>query len=263
MNIKHLLLLFVIPLTLFSCSKDKNDGDENEIVQEKCQVLSIVDKKDNSIMMTYDQVGKLIKGVVLEPSEANWKAESNFTYTANTITVKGYDDVEYTLDNQGRIATARGLLEDEGYHNMVFTYNAGGYLTKLTSSGKNYVTTEEYIYTNDNLTTVKHSVVGDNGYTYSETITLTYDSSKKYNDFNSLIADFSMLMSCSEGSALGYLYEMGYVGKRSKNRVASLLDEEGNSTKLSYEEDAKGKVTKVTANLGEQVNTFVMTQTCK
>lgn len=247
--------------TLMSCSKD------DKIVEpepEKCQVLSITDNNSNTITMTYDLTGKLTKGVIVEPQEGSWTAESNFTYTTNSITVKGYSNIEYTLDSKGRIAGSKGIQDDAGYHNLVFTYNADGYLSKVTGGGDGYIATEEYSYAGGNLTTLKYSSTANNVPDYAFTHTLSYDAGKPYNSFSTATTDVSDLMSFSEGTSLGYLYEMGYLGKKSKNRITSIKNDKGETKTFSYDEDSKGNVTKVTAKGNDdEALVYSMNYSCK
>lgn len=81
---------------------------------------------------------------------------------------------------------------------------------------------------------------------------MSYNTSKKRDEFEPILTSTSFLINYNEGSALAYLYEMGYMGKKSANRVMSLKSDLDYDRVIAFDylEEAKGNVTHIKVKLG-------------
>lgn len=81
---------------------------------------------------------------------------------------------------------------------------------------------------------------------------MSYNTSKKRDEFEPILTSTSFLINYNEGSALAYLYEMGYMGKKSANRVMSLKSDLDYDRVIAFDylEEAKGNVTYIKVKLG-------------
>lgn len=230
--------LFIATLTT-SCKKDDDDkGDDKPIeasLVAKIKSTWAVDEWETHDF-TYDANKKLTK------VENYWLTDFDkaFTYDYSvpgklSITRTGRDPVLYDLDDKGRIT--------KEYWNSTewtaYEYNADGYLVKVFEfyGGTNYLKWE-YEITNGNIT--KHTRYAANG-TVNRIKTFTYTNGDNVNNINEAINES------------GWKTVSGLYGKTSK-KLVEYLDywngpgDEANTrrTNITYEFDAKNRVSKVT-----------------
>jgi len=240
------LLLFTASIFL-GCSKD----DKNEIpTTESCLVtkLTILPAEINDskfiASFNYDQSGRInaIKSNSIDNGE-NDEVLITFNYTANKITAvskeAGDEDeiLEFTLDDKGRIIAGKEVTEKGESFTFNFTYNAAGQLEKTTETHSNNISTEEYLYTNANLTSLKNA---------SGDFSLSYDLTKNHIPYNTVTSPYSTFSEFENGELLFFLYETGFLGKKSTNRITSIKKNNGLTIPFTYKDDAQGNATSIT-----------------
>ncbi|PKP52182.1 MAG: hypothetical protein CVT92_10210 [Bacteroidetes bacterium HGW-Bacteroidetes-1] len=230
--------LFMATLTT-SCKKDDDDKDDDKPIEAslvaKIKSTWAVDEWETHDF-TYDANKRLTK------VENFWLTDFDkaFTYDYSvagklSITRTDQDPVLYDLDAQGRI-TKEYWSSDEW---ASYEYNADGYCIKVIEhwDGVDHLKWE-YEITNGNIT--KHTRYADDG-AVNRIKTFTYTSGDNVNNINEAI------------NQSGWKTVSGLYGKTSK-KLVEYLDywngpgDEANTkrTNVSYEFDAKNRVSKVT-----------------
>jgi len=239
---KKVFLLFMTVAAITSCSKDDSSTDSN---QDSCQIVKLSGNYTD-IAFTYGSNGK-VSQIVDASDGANHKKVSEISYSDSKITVKNTfyngaysesESVNYTLDNSGKITSS-----SDG---SIYTYNSTGYL----SEAKSGQLSETFTYANDNLIKIK-TTYG----TYSYNTNIDYDSQESHVQY---VLD-SESISKFETKAL---YEQGYFGKKSKNRITSST-EDGDTSNFTYEKNSNGKVNKVTTKSKESSSSTYLEYNCK
>ncbi|MEJ5055291.1 DUF4595 domain-containing protein [Sphingobacterium sp. MYb382] len=240
------LLLFTASIFL-GCSKD----DKNDIPQvEGCLVTKLtilpaeIDDSKFIASFNYDQSGRInaIKSNSIDNGE-NDEVLITFNYTANKITAvskeAGDEDeiLEFTLDDKGRITAGKEVREKGESLAFNFTYNPAGQLEKTTETYNNKISTEEYLYTNTNLTSLKNA---------SGNFSLSYDLTKKYTPYSTVTSPYSTFSEFENIQLLVFFYETGFLGKKSTNRITSIKHNDGLTIPFTYKDDAQGNATSIT-----------------
>lgn len=215
---------------MVGCSKNSDNddlGDDNN----KCHVTNLnwqsTEYNEYEIYdFEYDSQNRItsIKKVVKE-SDDIFTQNCTLSYSNNEITVKDSygtqtDTYRYFLNDKGLITYV--LSDDE---KVTFEYNSENYLTTISEGNDKTILT----YEGGNL--VKHT-----GYYES---TNQYDLTKSRVSFIEVMK-YNILPEELIESYTTVLYEQGYFGKKSKNRVVGYAHGE----QLVYEEDAKGNIIK-------------------
>jgi hypothetical protein len=159
-------------------------------------------------ILKYDTKGRLTE-------YSNIYGSSKFDYTNNVFSATFINQNNFmyaefhngTLDNTGRLLEMDGVYhqanQPDSYTKYAFTYNATGYITKLTHTNltSGNVSQDDYVYTNDNLTSDINTFNGQPNYRLDYTY---YDDlpNKLTLDVHPEIINF---------------YTDGLTGKRSKN----------------------------------------------
>jgi len=236
---KRIAILLIAVTTLFACSK--ND-DEDIPQQEQCLVAKLSDNTGSEIALKYDNTNRLTNlSIKINSESSKITVENNFSYTASSITVKGFDNYVFDLDNNRRIIAGKGVNEKEQPITFNFSYTPTGQLTKSTRTEGEQTIVEEYTYTNDNLTTIQITE-SIKDYTWQEGYTLNYDITKGYAPLSLSISSFTLFNNFDEYLLLGALHENGALGKKTKNRITTFKDTDEFAINYTYKEDTKGKV---------------------
>lgn len=161
------LLLLILPLvaiTLNSCSKDDDGGEDNG--NNTVALVKTITHEDWSVEYQYDNQNRVIK--VIE-RDGNETSTINISYSTNKITMDwggSYRD-EYNLDANEFLVKYAEVEKSTGEeeHSLSFTYQSG-YISKWNDSEDSFA---EFSWSNGNMTEVKFNDGGDysNTYTYS------------------------------------------------------------------------------------------------
>lgn len=245
---KKLGLLLLTACIILGCSKD----DKNEITEgERCLVtkLTILPSAfdDSKIIasLNYDQLGriKMVKSNSFDKEE-NEELLVTFNYTANKITVVSQEQgdpdeiFEFTLDDKGLITTGKEVTATGASFSFNFTYNAAGQLEKATETLNNKTLTEEYLYTNNNLTNLKNA---------SGDFSLSYDLTKRHTPYSTVTSPYAAFSEFEHIQLLVFFYETGFLGKKSTNRITSIKSDDGLTIPFTYKDDEKGNATSITS----------------
>ncbi|MDR3006901.1 MAG: DUF4595 domain-containing protein [Sphingobacterium sp.] len=220
---KRLFILSVIGLAINGCSK-KNDGAG--IHDEKCKIVSI--KKSMPEVYTifnfrYDAQGKISTVAYIRYDSIQkmpLEIESTYSYHTSSIVAnvsyKNKDELShedtYTLDKRNLI-----ISDSQG---RKFEYDSEGKLIKITSRWGSY---SIFSYKDGNL--VSQQDYDEDG----KPNTLLTDSFEY--DYTNEYIPYSMIYGVHylDPRTETMLYEQGFFGKRSKNRIKSY-----NTTEISY-----------------------------
>ncbi len=186
------------------------DEDQGKYISEDGYGLYITTSGTQKLMTddfgntkTFDASGRLIK---IEDAHGNKK---NINYTSGRIS-----SITYTPANASSITQ------------LTFTYNTGGYLTKITDGydTSNYVS---FAYSNGYLTSVTYSKGGSSSYTYNSDGTLAtvtdgdtgYTVSYNYKtaDKNKRIAKITESVGITKGRTVSYTYRNKFFAEQSSN----------------------------------------------
>lgn len=273
-----IFILFVATATMMvGCGKD----DKDPIEENGCKVVKLVEDEDYVTNLAYNSDGKIVRVELIEDGTLDERYD--FTYSSEKITaVEKNDDgdtyyYEYTLNNEGLITSAKYLNNDDVWEiGALLSYNANGYLIKAIAEEENSEFINEFSYSNGNLVSTNGSwimnkgSIGEYGGTHTENI--TYDPTKANYPFSVEIEALESTVLRDFVPGYQYLYEIGYLGKKSKNRITKVNYSSSNgssnaySSKIdfSYEEDAKGNVFKVTRNDDDNYTTnYSLEYSCK
>ena len=249
---KKVALLLITVAMLLSCSKDNKNDDQDKVkdkdkneLNENCSIIGLKGKYTD-VNITYDENGKVSK--IVDNSEgADYLATYELEYAANKISVKRNrtvaekpikDNVDYIIDKSGKLTSS-----SDGWN---MKYNQEGYLIEI----KNEELTDQFTYANDNLVFMK-TTIDKNTYTN----TLEYDINEKYVPFTTNSESLADM-------CIKVLYEQGYLGKKSKNRIKYLTNG-SNVSNYSYEKDAKGKTVKVSTIGKDETQNLFFEYHCK
>ncbi|MEJ5143854.1 hypothetical protein [Sphingobacterium sp. MYb388] len=232
---KKVFLLLMTVTTMLSCSKDNNQT----VDEKKDCIITTVDMgvKDEGILhLKYDSQNR-VSQVKFEMDETDWGGkhrmlEYNISYTSNNVTIIGDEPALFTLDSKGRII--KSVESDSGEHTYI--YNSEGFLEKIISKGN---TDHVFTYLNGNL----KSYVNDPYNIFTE-----YDLNNPYVPYSYDITQQSGIIHYAYGIVL---YEQGYYGKKSQNRVRQVSGSGigGGKHDYSYIQDEKtGKMKSVFIN---------------
>ena len=196
-------------LFMVSCKKEKAD---QPVVESPRQLVKITYSNDpgSPIGLKYDVKGRLVEYAT--PYSSSKLAYTNNVFSATFTNQNNFMYYEYQngkLDNNGRLLEADGTYhqpnQPDTHYKIIFTYNADGYITRLTNTNlaSGNVSQDDYTYTNDNLTSDINTYNGQPNYR----LDYTY-----YDDLpNKLAVDvYPEILN---------FYTDGLTGKRSKNLV--------------------------------------------
>lgn len=244
---------------LMSCSKDKDDTGP----EVKNKVYTIFQETNTGTKNLYgleftggyswDGINIPDKIHIASTSSDNqWLPVNIIKYDNGKIIIKSSNIFDqtvsvYELEN-GKIIESMIYLTTEGYNNnqawasYKYAYNSNGYLWKVIASDVSFF---ELIYEKGNIAAIKRTYVN------TTTCNLSYSDKKRipYADFISGIFkqgnnNFSYILGFHESA----LYESGYFGKISNDRLESVSFNDGKENKLTYEYNDLGEIKTVTKN---------------
>jgi len=245
---KKVFILLLMPLVMsMGCSKD--DESSTPITKDNCAVSKITANGD-AITFEYDEKGRINSYEILFVEENDkYVLTSKINYLNDRIEIKGYEegilveDYEFKLDASGKIIKA---INKEYPAEALYSYNTEGYLIKEVYQEKRlyeeeYEGTHDYKYENGNLTsktskkTFQDKWSGE--YTQEEKRDFIYDTNEENVPYSSLFTGLIEERWGWDYGPIHILYEHGYFGKKSKNRIIS-----DNNNTYTYGKNANGKI---------------------
>lgn len=204
----------------FSCSDEQFVDPLKNTDEEKCRIVfaemtTNPDKpkgpKDYSAsaVINYDDKHNLT-GIVSTNDSAFRSFTTHYTPTQLTLKSKYHGDMIYKLDNAGRVAEADLY---SGMYKFKLTYNAEGYLSKVSKTGPNLYDNINYklSYANGNLSEISGTAL-DN-FSTKETFECIYSN----DGYTTLTSDTNPLTYIMIFDALP-----SFFGKVSKNLISSI-----------------------------------------
>lgn len=107
---------------------------------------------NDSTTMLYDQYNRLINKVT--PEFATAYSYNSDGLIRSVISTNGTSKI-YTYDDLGRVQTERDVLPENKWYQKAYTYYSGNINTILHSTQNGPITTENYLYSNGNLSEIK------------------------------------------------------------------------------------------------------------
>lgn len=220
-----LSLCLIMPITIFSCSDDDNDGPEMPKVKMGLTSMEggyLNYQELNGLKFSnveYDSDGRVVS--YTHNGTSYTPIHFTYEYSQDKITVKSrYDnDSEASIDRVYNLKN--GIIISESESSIVYNYNEQNQLNSCSGQYETY----NFTWNNGNPVSV---IIKEGAYKYSNNFEFTSDANTlscfQQNSYSVVYFDL-----CDP-----FLMAAGYFGQQPKNLLKSISDEDGDYHKFSY-----------------------------